>query len=286
MAVTVRPLAGSFTVSVVYVLILLWSVGSIVCHELPWRQLILLLGDPMDASSQRLLVRTTLYEQICRIVEARIADGTWPEQSYLPNEMDLSSKFGVSIGTVRKAIDILVGERLLERHPGRGTMVADRRWMEIRNKTNRIRHGEAASVLDWSYRELMRETIEASGEIASRLKLRSGDRMEHVRRLRSSEDGTLVLEDNFMPLHIRRDAIDPSMGAASLAVKSGFGIGVIEEHCWAVLSTTAEAMLMEIPAGEPLLRMIRIVHDRNGTPVEYREAWMHTRECYYYTRMD
>jgi DNA-binding GntR family transcriptional regulator len=43
---------------------------------------------------------------------------------------------------------------------------------------------------------------------------------------------------------------------------------------------------MDIATGEPLMRMIRIVHDRHGTPVEYREAWMHTRECYYYTLME
>ena len=243
----------------------------------------------MDANNQRLLVRTTLYEQICRIIEARIADGTWPEQSFLPNEMDLSRKFGVSIGTVRKAIDILVGERLLERQPGRGTMVADRRWIDIRNKTNRIRRGEAASILNWTYREIRREKVAAGAEIANRLKLRTGDQVEHVRRLRSTEDGTIILEDNFMPLHIHghtADMEDPSMGAASLAVKSGFGIGVIEEHCWAVLSTPVEAKLMDIATGEPLMRMIRIVHDRHGTPVEYREAWMHTRECYYYTLME
>ncbi len=53
----------------------------------------------------------------------RIVDGTWKPGSYLPSEPQLATDLGVSIGTIRKAMEDLVGQGLLERQHGRGTQV-------------------------------------------------------------------------------------------------------------------------------------------------------------------
>ena len=51
--------------------------------------------------------------------------GEWKPGSAIPNESDLAREFGVSAGTMRKALDLMEGEHLLTRRQGRGTFVND-----------------------------------------------------------------------------------------------------------------------------------------------------------------
>ena len=56
-----------------------------------------------------------------------------------PTETDIAKSLGLSLGTVRKAFDILVDLDLLERHQGRGTVVPDIEHGERRNRFSNIR---------------------------------------------------------------------------------------------------------------------------------------------------
>ena len=46
-----------------------------------------------------------LYEQIKSLLTASLAAGEWKPGEPIPSEMDLAARYGVSQGTVRKAID-------------------------------------------------------------------------------------------------------------------------------------------------------------------------------------
>ena len=65
-----------------------------------------------------------LYEQVKQAVLAALAQGEWKQGEAIPPEKNLAERFGVSIGTLRKAIDELAAENILVRHQGRGTYVA------------------------------------------------------------------------------------------------------------------------------------------------------------------
>ena len=53
-----------------------------------------------------------------------LASGEWGPGDPIPSESELASRFGVSQGTVRKAIDEMAAENLLVRQQGKGTFVA------------------------------------------------------------------------------------------------------------------------------------------------------------------
>jgi len=57
-------------------------------------------------------------------VKSRVHDGTWPLGYQLPAERELVSTFGVARNTLRKALDELEREGVIERHVGRGTFIA------------------------------------------------------------------------------------------------------------------------------------------------------------------
>ena len=67
-----------------------------------------------------------LYLQTRDAVAERIAKGIWKTGFAIPNEGDLAREFGVSVGTVRKALGLLEEQHILNRQQGRGTFVNDR----------------------------------------------------------------------------------------------------------------------------------------------------------------
>src|SRR5689334_4714622 len=70
------------------------------------------------------LVATPLYKEVKARLTRGLAAGDWKAGEAIPSESRLAERFGVSIGTIRKAIDDLVAERILLRQQGRGTFVA------------------------------------------------------------------------------------------------------------------------------------------------------------------
>lgn len=64
-----------------------------------------------------------LYEQVHRAIRNRIQSGEWATREPLPGEAMLSRELGVSVGTIRKAMDQLIKENIVVRERGRGTFV-------------------------------------------------------------------------------------------------------------------------------------------------------------------
>jgi GntR family transcriptional regulator len=58
------------------------------------------------------------------MIERALEAGEWAPGDAIPSELDLASRFGVSQGTVRKAVQALAAENLLVRRQGSGTFVA------------------------------------------------------------------------------------------------------------------------------------------------------------------
>jgi GntR family transcriptional regulator len=70
------------------------------------------------------MARTPLYKAAETQMIARIEKGEWEIGRRLPNEFELAAEFGVSQGTMRRALITLEGMGYLNRKPGRGTLVA------------------------------------------------------------------------------------------------------------------------------------------------------------------
>ena len=65
-----------------------------------------------------------LYQQIKGLILSSLRSGEWKPGEVIPSEVELATRFRVSQGTVRKAIDELAAENLLLRRQGKGTFVA------------------------------------------------------------------------------------------------------------------------------------------------------------------
>ena len=66
------------------------------------------------------------YQQLAGIITARIERGDWEPNRAIPSEQRLADEYGVSRGTVRRAIALLLGQEILFVVPQRGTYVSPR----------------------------------------------------------------------------------------------------------------------------------------------------------------
>src|SRR6188474_834758 len=65
-----------------------------------------------------------LWRQIRGLIVADLEAALWKPGEAIPSELELAARFGVSQGTVRRAIDALADENLVVRRQGKGTFVA------------------------------------------------------------------------------------------------------------------------------------------------------------------
>lgn len=183
-----------------------------------------------------------------------------------PSERDLVDRFGVARMTVRQALEALVGEGVLERHPGRGTFVAVPR--RTPTGVSSFTEDMAAKNIVAESRTLLAERIEPGEKLASALRLRPGDMVVHWRRLRLADGRPVCLSDAFVP-----EAMAPGLLSqlpASLyddLASRGRRPTLAEDDLAARTATDAEAELLEMPVGGVLLRRSRRALWRE-TPVE------------------
>jgi DNA-binding GntR family transcriptional regulator len=64
-----------------------------------------------------------VYRQLADLLRERIASGTYPPRTPLPSARTLHQEFGIAMGTVNRAFDVLREEGLVRTIPGRGVWV-------------------------------------------------------------------------------------------------------------------------------------------------------------------
>src|SRR5476649_1876050 len=67
--------------------------------------------------------RLPRYQRLRDELASNIAARRWQPGDAIPTEQELAQSFDLAVGTVRKAVDLLVAEGMLERFQGRGTFV-------------------------------------------------------------------------------------------------------------------------------------------------------------------
>ncbi|NTV71640.1 MAG: GntR family transcriptional regulator [Azonexaceae bacterium] len=227
-----------------------------------------------------------LYRQIKDFLIRSLEEGEWGPGDAIPSEGELATRFSVSQGTVRKAIDEMAAENLLVRRQGKGTFVATHsdprsfyRFLRLVPDDGKATH----AVSDPFFCEI----IDATPEVATALGMAVGGKVVLVKRvLRFSGepvvfDQIYLVADLFSGLTLER----LRGGERSLysLFESDFGVRMIhaEEHLRAVGADSQSADMIGVPLGEPLLLVERTAYTYGNKPVEWRRGLYYTRQHYY-----
>lgn len=225
-----------------------------------------------------------LYAQVEEIIRQRLIDNYWKPGEALPSEFELAHELSVSQGTVRKALNDMVAENLLERRQGRGTFVSEyteRRALFL--YFNLIgRDGQRTMPLS---RVLACEHRKATERERDRLQLKPGSEVIALHRVRSL-DGSPVIVDR---LTLPRELFPELDGDAKLPenlyrfYQAEYGITVAKaaESVQAVAADPLEAQLLGMMPGAPLLEIDRVAVTIDGRPVEWRVSRCNTTDYTY-----
>ncbi len=114
------------------------------------------------------------YSRIYQEIVSRITGGAWKPGDQLPTESALAQKHGVSIGTVRKAMDMLAQAGFCVKEQGKGTFVTEH--TEDRPLFYRMRPSLDGEDVPMQTRTAVVEQTSLSEEAARVLELPAGSR--------------------------------------------------------------------------------------------------------------
>lgn len=228
-----------------------------------------------------------LYQQIKALLLQSLQNGEWKPSTAIPSEVELASRYKVSQGTVRKAIDELAAENLLVRRQGKGTFVATHAEQHVRYRFLRLfpDNGGPEEPAERQIVDCKRQR--ASNDIAKALGIKSGDNVVQIRRVLSFAGQPTILEDIWLhaaPFKgLTAERLGNYQGAMYALFEKEFGVHMVraEEKIRAVLPDAEQEKLLRISAPTPLLSVERIAYTYNDTPMEFRRGLYLTDTHYY-----
>ena len=227
-----------------------------------------------------------LYKQIKELLLDGLRGAEWRPGEAIPSEIELAARFGVSQGTVRKAIDELAAENLLVRRQGKGTFVATHGEPQVRFRFLRLAPDGGGPVAA-ERRLLDFRRARASAELARLLELRSGDSMMVLTRLLIFSGDPVVLEEVWLPAGLFRGlsaaAVTEHKGALYNLFETQYGTRMVraEEKLKARSADAETAKLLAVEPGHALLEVERLSYTYGDRPVEWRRGLYKTDRHFY-----
>ncbi|MEO8080454.1 MAG: GntR family transcriptional regulator, partial [Caldimonas sp.] len=201
--------------------------------------------------------------------------GRWKHGQKIASEPQLAARFGVSVGTVRKAVGELEAENILVREQGRGTFVVSHTRDYMLNVFFHI-------VDDAGKKELPTITLlsmrrgRADRRTAGLLDLSARAPVIDIEALLSLRGQPTILDRIRLPAQLFGELGEHQFkfrdGTVYGLFQERFGITVVraEERITAVLAGEREAGLLGVARGAPLLRIQRVAFTYRDVPVDAR----------------
>lgn len=191
--------------------------------------------------------------------------------SAIPSERELMTIYQVSRATVRKAIDGLVADGLLQRTHGLGTF-AVRPRLESRLHLASFSQDMRRRGLTPSTRILSVSLDRPTREVAAALGLADTDTAWRVVRIRLADGQPIAHEDGWYPAGLLADLDRQDLVGGSLYQIMGEQYGLWVDHAaqtlWGESADATMAALLAAPLHTPLL-VFRRISTASGRPIEY-----------------
>jgi len=220
-------------------------------------------------------LRLPRYQLIRDDLVRRIANGEWTPEQALPTEADLCEAYVVSIGTLRKAIELLVAEGVVTRTQGKGTFVRRPRFDSSLFRFFRFKSADGQPVQPIG-RVLKREIVKPNKAIRDALQMEPNEKSIHLSRVRLIDSKPVLREEIWLAR--------PRFDALATLPLDDFGnlmYPLYERACRQIVASATETLTVEqanqedaaalhVDVGSPVIMVNRVALDFAGTPIEWR----------------
>ena len=193
--------------------------------------------------------------------------------SKLGAERELAERLGVSRSTIRAALADRERSGTIRRGRGRGggLFVAERKVERDLESVTGLPAYLRRQGFESDARVLSTATIEADQQTAAELELAAGALLLEVVRVRLADGDPISLERALFPADRFPGLLDRSLaGSLYELLREHYGLrtGEAEERIEVVAAGGAEARLLGLQRGAPLLAVARTARDADGRPFE------------------
>lgn len=219
-----------------------------------------------------------LHHQIKESLTLQIASGQWRPEDEVPSEAELCRHYGVSRGTIRRALADLENQGLVERRQGKGTFVARRKFegsvlgsYTLYRSGSTVPHDPESRVLACARRA-------APPDIKRLLGLEGPAEVYEVERIQFMEGVPVTLMRSLIPTDLcpGLETIDLSQEHFYRVLEREFGLALLraEEYLEPVLADDYVAGHLQIAAGAPIFHVERHSFTAGDRACEFRIAYM------------
>src|ERR1700716_284037 len=146
-------------------------------------------------------VRAPLVSQTAAAIRARIAAGRWLIGEQLPSEPQLATDLGISRGTLRESLRLLISNGLLDRRHGVGTFVARVPLPSIDRGIDEL-FGASEAIAQIGYTPTVGSCtvslVRPPQVVATELRLKPQAQVCHVKRVRLADGRPVVLCNDYI----------------------------------------------------------------------------------------
>ena len=235
--------------------------------------------------------RVPRYHRIAESLREQIRDGELAPGAPLPSQRKLAQTFGVTLMTLRQALELLEREHLIVQRHGLGTFVAapsiDYDILQLRRFAGEL----LAQAEPVSTRLLGTRFAIADRRAAEALGLGGRARVLVIERLRLVDRHPIGLQRSFLAARLGEDLVKSDLDRTplghALEFKLGITIARARETVSAVRLGRREARDLGCGAGVPAFESERVSFDAGGRPVVFDRVFIPgdrfriTRELHY-----
>lgn len=208
--------------------------------------------------------KTPAYIRVYNSLRSRILEGYYAIGELLPPEPELEKQFLVSRTTVRRAVDMLSREGLVEAKQGRGTTVLDYTTTQNINEVTSLSETLMRRGCQVYSKDMYIDVIPASSRLARELEIEQGTPLIRIQRLQIADEMPIAIFKNYlipdMVPNIQNHAGQFSSLYDFLEGHYGLSIDAATDRISARNATFEEAQMLQVPVGTALIYLTRIIY--------------------------
>lgn len=210
-----------------------------------------------------------LYNQIQLLIRERILAQEWQEGKTLPTEVDLAREYSVSVGTMRRALDVLDDAKLIVRKQGLGTFVREQTARPDERLSGWLVDGKPA--IERITQIVARATSEATTQECALLALTRRLHVTRIKLLSAIDSCGMIFDEYIIPEATSSGISAMTAGNTGDIAQS---LQLIErqttryiENLGLETAETIQAQNLRVAIGTPLMRIERMALDAKGRPL-------------------
>ena len=209
-------------------------------------------------------MRTIRYREIAESLRPRLLDGDLAAGRLLPSESELSAQFSASRVTVRRALETLRDDGLIESRQGLGWFAAVDPVRQSLARLSTVEAQLAAVGITPERRVLEFAFVTAERAVRARL---GAEQVLRVRRLNLADGHPFALITVWCRADLASDVSRSDVERSAFYELLSVPLGGATQTIAAAAADADEARYLEIPTGSPVLRCERVTRSTAGDAV-------------------